>query len=91
VNFDKYFLGFDPEADALEITSFAINSNLLRFDTQQYLNEHPNWSQRRMNNALSFLANESLVNPHKSMRSGEYNFDSFNVTDRTLRFVRENQ
>lgn len=89
--FDKYFLeGADPQADALIIATDMMNVT----DFPEKLSEiaeRYEWSPRRINPAVAFLLERSLVRDMQYLGDGRWVTSEIERTDATRRFVKSRQ
>jgi hypothetical protein len=89
VEFDRHFLGFDNQADAVAVANLVTSESADGVDVSELAKRFPDWSVRRLNSALNYLDAAKLVQPLKSIGQGPWSMVCFNVTDRTRRFVRD--
>lgn len=84
--FDKYFMDYSPEKDALRIAADLINDPSMPIDTTQVAQRY-GWSPRRMNPALAYLLARGLIVDYAVIDS---EYVSFRVakTESTRRFVK---
>lgn len=84
--FDKHFMDWSPEEDALRIAADLINDPTLPHDTSEVAARY-GWEPRRMNAALSYLLARKLIVDYKVLAS---DFNSIRIvkTDATRRFVK---
>ena len=88
IEFDRHFLDFDNEQDAVAIANWLISQNIqvIRIvDLAPYFTE---WSVRRLNSALSYLDDARVVDALKAVGGAPWVMTALSVTDRTRRFVR---
>ena len=52
-------------------------------------NRFSDWTPRRLNSALSYLEGMKAVRAHRYMDGGPWVMSELEVTERTLRFVRD--
>ncbi|WP_287106087.1 toll/interleukin-1 receptor domain-containing protein [Mesorhizobium sp.] len=84
--FDKYFMDWSPEDDALRIAADLINDPSMPHDTGQVA-ERYGWEPRRINPALAYLMARKLIVDYKVLAS-QYNSIRVVKTDATRRFVK---
>jgi hypothetical protein len=85
---DRHFMSWNPEEDALCIAADIVNS---RDDgaNVQTLAEQYGWEPRRMNPAVAFLDNRSLINASSDLGTHPWNRRWIMKTPATRRFVRD--
>ncbi|RWP09999.1 toll/interleukin-1 receptor domain-containing protein [Mesorhizobium sp.] len=84
--FDKYFMDWSPEDDALRIAADLINDPSMPHDTGQVAQRY-GWEPRRMNPALAYLMARKLIVDYRVL-SSQYNSMRVVKTDATRRFVK---
>jgi hypothetical protein len=89
VEFDQYFLDFNPKQDAIAITNWLVSQKIEAIDIKDLAKQFPDWQPRRLNSALNYLDDAKLVYPLKAMDSGPWVMVCLRVTDHTRRFVRD--
>lgn len=89
VEFDRYFMDWDPKDDGLVIAREVVNTGDDSATTEE-LAKRLDWPPRRMNSALYYLDEAHLIKPRQSMGSQAWSCRWFYIDDRTRRFVREN-
>ncbi|TGQ13582.1 toll/interleukin-1 receptor domain-containing protein [Mesorhizobium sp. M00.F.Ca.ET.217.01.1.1] len=84
--FDKYFMEWVPETDAIRIAADLINDPTMPTDTAQVATRY-GWEPRRMNPALAYLLARNLIVDYRVL---SHDFISSRVakTDDTRRFVK---
>lgn len=90
VEFDRHFLDFDNEQDAIAIANWTVSNDVSRVAIDELAKNFPDWQPRRLNSALSFLEEGDLVSAQHAIGQKPWAMQSFRVTDRTRRFVRDN-
>jgi hypothetical protein len=89
VEFDRHFMGFDTEGDALALARRAISEGeecIVVADTLPLW--FPDWSVRRLNSALAYLEDGRLIEAFRAIGGGPWLMVEMTITDRTRRFVR---
>jgi hypothetical protein len=89
VEFDQYFLDFNPKQDAIAIANFVVSQKIEAIDIRNLAGQFPDWQPRRLNSALNYLDAAKLIHPLKGLDSGPWVMVCFRVTDHTRRFVRD--
>ena len=89
VEFDRHFMDFNNEDDAVAIANWLINEKLEEADADQIAKQFPDWKPRRLNGALGYLEEAKAIEPVKCIGSGPYAMSHVMVTNRTRRFVRD--
>jgi hypothetical protein len=89
VEFDRHFMDFNNEDDAVAIANWLINEKLEEADADQIAKQFPDWKPRRLNSALGYLEEAKAIEPVKCIGSGPYAMSHIMVTNRTRRFVRD--
>jgi hypothetical protein len=89
VEFDQYFLDFNPREDAIALTNWLVSQKIEGIYIKNLAEQFPNWRPRRLNSALNYLDDAKLIQPLKAMDSGPWVMVCLRVTDRTRRFVRD--
>jgi hypothetical protein len=69
VEFDRYWMPWDAETDALQVAAGLINDPDFPKE-QDKLAEHLGWPARRLNPAIAYLADRALILFRKSEREG---------------------
>jgi hypothetical protein len=90
LEFDRHFLGFDPKQDAVGVAAYIVNEKRDSASARQIAAQFPEWSPRRLNGALNYLAEAKLVYATKGYDGSPYAVVSLHIDDRTRRFVHEN-
>jgi len=87
VSFDKYWMPWNPEDDALHLATRLVND--------QAFPRHPehqakvlDWPARRLNPAIAYLANRDHIKAMRSSSGGPWVFAAMFNTDATRRFVK---
>jgi hypothetical protein len=89
VEFDKHFLGLNSKGDAVAIANWLVSEKLDSVGAEDIAANFPEWTHRRLNSALNYLSEAKIVRAHSALGTG-WAFFAISVTDRTLRFVRDN-
>jgi hypothetical protein len=89
VEFDQYFLDFNPKQDAIAIANWLVSQKIEAIDIKDLAQQFPDWQPRRLNSALNYLDDAKLVHPLKALDSGPWVMVCLRVTDHTRRFVRD--
>jgi hypothetical protein len=89
VEFDRHFLNFDSERDAITIANWLINQQIDDISIAELAPYFAEWPPRRLNSALSYLDDAKLVHPLKALDSAPWMMMALHVTDHTRRFVRD--
>jgi hypothetical protein len=55
VEFDRHFLDFDNEKDAVALANWLVSQNIEMIKIDELASHFPDWAQRRMNSALNYL------------------------------------
>ncbi|WP_244602747.1 toll/interleukin-1 receptor domain-containing protein [Mesorhizobium delmotii] len=84
--FDKHFMDWSPEDDALRIAADLINDPSMPHDTAQVAQRY-GWEPRRINPALAYLMARKLIVDYQVLAS-QYNSIRVVKTDATRRFVK---
>lgn len=84
--FDKYFMDWNPEDDALRIAADLVNDPNMPHQTGDVA-ERYGWAPRRINPALAYLAARKLIVDYKVIAS-DYVTIRVAKTDTTRRFVK---
>ncbi|BCG97768.1 hypothetical protein [Mesorhizobium sp. 131-2-1] len=83
---DKYFMGWNPEEDALRFAADLVNDPNMPHDTGEVA-ERYGWAPRRINPALAHLVARKLIVDYK-VTASEYVAIRVVKTDETRRFVK---
>jgi hypothetical protein len=89
VEFDRHFLDFNSEQDAVAIANWLVSQKIEAIDIRNLAEQFPDWLPRRLNSALNYLDDAKLVHPLKALDSGPWVMVCLRVTDHTRRFVRD--
>lgn len=89
VEFDRHFLDFDNEQDAIAIANWAVSNDIKKIGIDDLSKSFADWPPRRLNSALSFLEEGALIDAQHVINQKPWAMRSFAVTDRTRRFVRD--
>ena len=84
--FDKYFMEWNPEEDALRIAADLVNDPSMPHDTAT-VSQGYGWEPRRINPALAYLIQRKLIVDYKVLAS-KYVSIRIKKTDETRRFVK---
>ncbi|KQW72340.1 toll/interleukin-1 receptor domain-containing protein [Ensifer sp. Root127] len=87
--FDKHFMEWSPEDDALRMAVELVNDPMFPHDTAEVARRY-GWDPRRINPALSYLLARNLIVDYKVL-SSEFNSIRIVKTDGTRRFVKSRQ
>jgi hypothetical protein len=85
--FDKYWMTWDPEADALRVAESLVNDAVFP-DKPADMGELLGWSARRLNPALAYLCDRGLVRDVRAMDGTDFLAYRIDKTDATRRFVK---
>lgn len=86
--FDKYFNEWDPEQDALQI-AIALQNDAISSGNSVDIAEQFDWLPRRLNPAMTYLAERNLIDAHQYMGTHPWRFGWIGKTPKTRRFVRD--
>jgi hypothetical protein len=89
VEFDRHFLDFNSEQDAVAIANRLVSQKIEFISIADLAGLFPEWTPRRLNSALNYLDDAKLVQPLKAMDPGPWTMVCLRVTDQTRRFVRD--
>ena len=84
--FDKFFMEWSPEEDALRLAADLVNDPAMPHDTDAVAARY-GWKPRRMNPALAYLRERKLIQDYQVI-SSEYVAFRVVKTDATRRFVK---
>jgi hypothetical protein len=85
--FDKYFMPWDPAADALRVAADLVNDPAFPRAPAE-IAERYEWSARRLNSALAFLKARELAGVDGALGCAPYIAFRVRGTDATRRFVK---
>jgi TIR domain len=85
--FDKYFNAWDPEKDGLAVAIALMND--VNGGDPQGIAEQFDWPARRMNPALTYLAERQLVEAREYLGTHPWRYGAIRKTAKTRRFVRD--
>lgn len=85
--FDKYFNEWDPEQDALQI-ALALQNDITNGNPID-IAKHFDWPPRRLNPAMTYLAERNLIDAHQYLGTHPWRFGWIDKTAKTRRFVRD--
>lgn len=89
VEFDEYFMPFNPSEDAVALASLVLNRGEAHVSTPE-MAQALGWTPRRMNSALCFLESSGSIDEKPSLADSPWRRIYVRANDRTLRFVRAN-
>jgi hypothetical protein len=89
VEFDRHFLDFDSEQDAVTIANRLVSQKIEFIGIDDLAALFSDWTPRRLNSALNYLDDAKLIQPLKALDSGPWTMKCLRVTDQTRRFVRD--
>jgi hypothetical protein len=89
VEFDRHFLDFDSEQDAISIANRVVSQKVEFVGAADLATMFPEWAPRRINSALNYLDGAKLIDSLKALDTGPWTMVGFRVTDQTRRFVRD--
>jgi hypothetical protein len=89
VVFDRYFLDFNNEQDAVAIANFLVSKEIKGIAIKELAFHFSDWLPRRLNSALNFLEDAKIVYASHALGEGPWTMMHLRVTDRTRRFVRD--
>lgn len=87
VMFDKYWMPWDSENDALHLATQMVNGLAFPRNPEQQ-STVLGWTARRLNPATAYLANRDLIKYLKSSSGGSWAYATTYDTDATRRFVK---
>jgi hypothetical protein len=87
VTFDKHWMPWDPEADALQLATALVNDCGLTREPEA-LAKAFGWTARRLNPATAYLANHGHIKALKSHSPGTWLLAAMHDNDATRRFVK---
>jgi len=90
VEFDRFFMDFDNEKDAVELANRLLSEKIEVLDTEDLAARFPSWTVRRMNSALVYLDAAGAIGT-LDVCGGPYITPEVRVTDRTRKFARNRQ
>jgi hypothetical protein len=89
VEFDKHFLDFDNEKDAIVLANRLVGENVSMSKIEDVAKQFADWPPRRLNSALNYLEGAGVIDAITTLNSGPWVMFKLRVTDRTRRFVRD--
>jgi hypothetical protein len=89
VEFDRHFLEFNNEQDAIAIANWLISQKIEAIEIKELAEQFPSWPPRRLNSTLNYLDDAKLIQTLKALDSGPWAMVCLRVTDHTRRFVRD--
>lgn len=90
VEFDRHFMDFNNRDDAVAIANLLVSEDVEEISAGDLAARYPDWQPRRLNSALNYLDDMKAVTAHRYMDGGPWVVSELEVTERTLRFVRDN-
>ena len=87
VSFDKYWMPWNPEDDALHLATRLVNDTAFPHHPEQQA-KVLEWPARRLNPAIAYLANRDYIKAMRSSSGGPWAFAAMVNTDATRRFVK---
>lgn len=87
VRFDKFWMGWNPEDDALRVASGLVNDDVFPSKPAEVARLF-GWEPRRLNPALAYLSGRGLVRDIHALDGGHWLLAHMNRTDATRRFVK---
>lgn len=87
VVFDKYWMAWDAEEDALRLATALVNDSTFPREPAQQARAL-GWPARRLNPATAYLANRDLIKSLRSSSGDAWRFTTMHNTDATRRFVK---
>jgi hypothetical protein len=89
VEFDRLLAGIDSKGDAAAIVRWLLNSGADGASADDVAKQFPEWNERRINSALTYLDESGVVLTSKSIDS-RWAVSLFSLNERSRRFAREN-
>jgi hypothetical protein len=89
VEFDRYFMDFNNRDDAIAVANLLVSEDVEEITASDLAARFPDWAPRRLNSALSYLEEMKAIEAHRYMDGGPWVMSELDVTERTLRFVRD--
>jgi len=87
VKFDKFWMGWDPETDALKLAADMVNDK--DFPTSpEFIGARYGWDSRRLNPAMSYLMNRKLADGYQVLESTTWGLHEIEGNDATRRFLK---
>lgn len=87
VRFDKFWMGWNPEEDALRVASGLVNHE--KFPCQpSEIDAIVGWGPRRLNAAIAYMVGRGLIKDVRAMNGGPWLAVHLMKTDATRRFVK---
>lgn len=87
VVFDKYWMAWDAEKDALRLATALVNDSTFPREPARQATAL-DWPARRLNPATAYLANRGLIKFLRSSTGDAWRFATMHNTDATRRFVK---
>lgn len=85
--FDKFWMGWNPADDALRLAADLLNDNSFPHNPADIAARY-DWSPRRLNPAIAYLANRDAARVLKGLGSAPFGVYDVHPTDATRRFLR---
>jgi hypothetical protein len=89
VEFDRHLAGIDSKGDAAAIVTWLLNSGNEGASADDVAKQFPEWNERRINSALTYLDEAKVVLSSKPIGS-KWAISAFMLNERSRRFAREN-
>lgn len=89
VEFDRYFMDFDNRDDAIAVANLLVSEDVEEIAISDLAARFSDWTPRRLNSALSYLEGMKAVKAYRYMDCGPWVMSELEVTERTMRFVRD--
>lgn len=90
VEFDRHFMGFDTEADAIAIANRLVSEGLPGIDlNHEFADRFPDRTVRQLNSALGYLEEGRFIEVLRTSGQAPWLASEITITDRTRRLVRD--
>lgn len=89
VEFDRHFLNFDNEQDAIALANCLVSAKIEKITIADLAPKFAEWPPRRLNSALNFLEEAKIIDANHAIGQAPWTMHHLWVTDRTRRFARE--
>lgn len=89
VEFDRHFMDFNNRDDAIAVANLLISEDVEEIAVSDLADRLPDWTPRRLNSALSYLEGTKAIEAHRYLGDEPWVMSELEVTDRTMRFVRD--